>query len=599
MTDETTRIGNINFSGISDSQVKLGDIIVDIKAGGDIVVQDKIIQNITQIQERALTAAEEAQQAHLIVEQRLAEGVKEYAQRLAATAASDTDADAGGPYKGLLAYRLSDAELFYGRDQAITRLLRVIHSHTLTILHSESGAGKSSLLQAGIQPYLLADTKPHLPVYIRPYNVLPSVAIKKAFLPDIAEVKELAEAPLQYFLRQVTRVLGAGATLYLLLDQFEEVFTALSEANRTLFVKDLAACLNDSTLRVRWVLALRSEFFSDLANFRPIIENPFENEYRLNRLTITEAASVITDPAARHNLTFEPALIQTLLQELKNETGEYNPPQIQLVCLALYNLLLERQKDNPALPAQITQAMYEEAGRAEGILQGHLKRVLSQNLSTKHERDLARQVLVSLVSSDNRRIRRTRSNLARELGNYIVTSGTGDDILKQIDPLLGQLIKSRLLNVEKDEVTGEPGYELAHDYLLADLEIDPELQTRKAAQEMLDQAVKIYTEFNDALLSEDQFNVINSQRQFLVLDETAEKLLHLSQIRIEAEIQAKEARRREELERQRAIGEEQRRRAEEQEQATLRQRKWTKIAVVFGSAAVIALLVTIFLFLVI
>ncbi|NJN97899.1 MAG: hypothetical protein HC875_29385 [Anaerolineales bacterium] len=262
-------IGSVNFADISGGQIEIGDIRVDIKAEADIVGGNKLVQNITQIQKRALTAAEEAAQSRSLALQQLAAGVSDYAQRLSALAVGD--ADAGNPYKGLLAYRLGDARLFYGRDNTIRDLLRIIHRHPLTVLHSESGSGKSSLLQAGLMPHLLADEKPHLPVYLRPYNVRPDLAIKREFLPILGQptstsiesnqvYRYLADAPLQEFLRQVTGVLGPNGTVYLLLDQFEELFTMLDQADQTTFVSELAACLNDETLSVRWVLALRSEF---------------------------------------------------------------------------------------------------------------------------------------------------------------------------------------------------------------------------------------------------------------------------------------------------------------------------------------------------
>lgn len=590
-----TNIGGIEISGIEGSQIQIGDITVDVKAGGDIVGRDKIVNNINNFIQQAATTAREAEDAYAYATQRLADGVRSYAQRLAAVAAQTADAAEGGPYKGLLAYRLSDANLFYGREQATDTLLKIINRSPLTVLHSESGAGKSSLLQAGISPHLLVREGTHLPVYLHPYNISPTLALKRAFLPNINDIPELEAAPLQAFLRQVVDVLGSQATLYLLLDQFEELFTVLKEDEQVAFITDLAACLQDDSLQVRWVLALRSEFFSDIANFRPEIENPFDNEYRLNRLTREEAAQVIVAPAARQGLGFEPALVESLLLELRDDRGELAPPQLQLVCSALYNLLLARQRTPPDLPGQITLKMYEEEGHARGILRGHLRRVLSRTLPTKQERDLARQVLVTLISSDQRRRRLTQSHLARELSNYITTAQDAGDALEQLDPLLGELVKSRLLNIEKDEDTDEYSYELAHDYLLTEIEIDPELQAQKAAQEMLDQEVESYRRFN-TLLSEDKFRIINSQCEFLVLDDSAQDLLWLSQEAIEAEEREKEIQRQRELEQQRALAEEQHQRAEEQAEAATNLRHRALIAGGIGIVAVIAAIVAVIFF---
>ncbi len=107
MTDEaSSSISNTSISG----GVNL-DAQRDVNIGGDVVGRDKIIQNIQNIDQRARTAAEEAEQVRSFEVQRLAQGVSAFAQRLQALAGESTDAGKGGPYKGLLEFRLSDAEI--------------------------------------------------------------------------------------------------------------------------------------------------------------------------------------------------------------------------------------------------------------------------------------------------------------------------------------------------------------------------------------------------------------------------------------------------------------------------------------------------------
>lgn len=499
--------------------------VINITA--ETYVAGDLIQNITHI----LTAAEEVAQAQEFATRRLAEGVRDFLHRLQNIITVEPETNSS-PYRGLLAYRLSDAELFFGRDRAIGELLVHLQRSPLTILHAESGAGKSSLLQAGIANRLLGQG--HLPVYLRPYDQSPTLAIKRVFLPNLLDTPELAEAPLRDFLRRVTSVLGSEATLYLMLDQFEEVFTLLDDVVRTEFVTELADCLEDDILPVRWVLALRTEFFGNLANFRPRIRNPFENDYRLNRLISAEAEMVIIEPATRQGIGFEPELVETLLADLRDrDSGELSPPQIQLVCSALYNVLLERQIATPDLLSTITCHMYDEEGRAEGILRSHLNRVLRRTLNPQ-EREVARQLLIALVSSDQRRIRRTRSDLATTLATYL-TAATS------LDGLLDQLVESRLLNVEEDEQTGEHSYELAHDYLLTDLEIDEATQARKAAQELLMQEVKNFRQNKNVRIPADRLGIIEAQKENLtILDadkSDAETLLRLSQDKLKRDRQ--------------------------------------------------------------
>jgi WD40 repeat protein len=513
MTPQSTRdSGGVTVG--AGSQITIG--------AGDVVGRDKIVNNIQNIYQRALTAAESAAQARARETQTLASGVSALASRLQ-TRASEV-AEGSKPYKGLIEYRLGDAEIFFGRDHAIRELLKNLASGPLTILHSESGAGKTSLLQAGISPRLIAAG--HLPVYLRPYNVNPALSLKRLFISDLNQTPSLAIAPLPEFLRQTSAVLGAGTTLYLLLDQFEEFFTQLDEAERNKFIGELAQCLEDPGLDVRWVLALRTESFGNLANFRPRIRNPFENDYRLNRFTRAEAKAVIAEPAKRRGLTFEAGLIESVLDDLgKNEIA---PPQMQLVCSTLYE---ELQPGETA----ITRALYEREGGAAGILRGHLERVLSRDLLPL-QRAAARRLLESLITSEQQRIVRAHNELVAELSAHGVTPET-------LNVILNQLVDSRLLKVE--ETDSGLAYELAHDYLVGEVRLDPEIQARKAAQELLEQELRAYRRFK-TLLSEDRLGIIEPYRKELKITAEAEQLLAESQQVIQREkLKEKDLRRRE------------------------------------------------------
>ena len=64
------------------------------------------------------------------------------------------------PYKGLATYQATDAELFHGRDRMVTRLVARLVDAPFVAVSGSSGAGKSSLVRAGLLPALARGALP-------------------------------------------------------------------------------------------------------------------------------------------------------------------------------------------------------------------------------------------------------------------------------------------------------------------------------------------------------------------------------------------------------------------------------------------------------
>ncbi len=73
--------------------------------------------------------------------------------------------DAERPWPGLLPFTEDARMFFHGREAETDELFRLIEREPLTVLFGQSGLGKSSLLNAGVFPYLRRAG--YLPVYMR------------------------------------------------------------------------------------------------------------------------------------------------------------------------------------------------------------------------------------------------------------------------------------------------------------------------------------------------------------------------------------------------------------------------------------------------
>jgi len=72
------------------------------------------------------------------------------------------------PYKGTASYQVEDRDIFFGRTADAERLLARVLSARLTLLHAQSGAGKTSLVNATAIPEL--ERRGWTPVRVLPHN---------------------------------------------------------------------------------------------------------------------------------------------------------------------------------------------------------------------------------------------------------------------------------------------------------------------------------------------------------------------------------------------------------------------------------------------
>ena len=137
----------------------------------------------------------------------------------------------GANFIGLQPYTEAQSGCFYGRDKEIEQLTKLVEANTLTILFGKSGAGKTSILNAGAFPRLRQNF--HLPFPIRldfehsPDTLVHQVknAVKKSiddYKFRVENYPSADETLWEYFHKES---LWKTVTPILVFDQFEEIFT--------------------------------------------------------------------------------------------------------------------------------------------------------------------------------------------------------------------------------------------------------------------------------------------------------------------------------------------------------------------------------------
>jgi hypothetical protein len=183
-----------------------------------------------------------------------------------------------GPYVGLTFYTQENAALFFGRNTERTVLISNLRAARLTLLYAQSGAGKSSLLRAGVASRLgeLAQrglrergAARNIPVVFSSWRDDPTAglidAIQKAIIPFVPEAlpAEFSRERLEEAIEAASR--AADSTLLVMLDQFEEYFLYQSvEGRDRRFADELAACINRPDLRTNFLISIREDAYSGL-----------------------------------------------------------------------------------------------------------------------------------------------------------------------------------------------------------------------------------------------------------------------------------------------------------------------------------------------
>jgi WD40 repeat protein len=363
------------------------------------------------------------------------------------------------PYKGLRAFQEADAPDFFGREALVGRLLarlgeRGPAGHFLAVV-GPSGSGKSSVVRAGLLPALRQGAVPGSDRWFvtefvpgpHPLEELEAALLRVAVNPPASLLEQL-QCDARGLSRAVKRVLPADerTELVLLIDQFEEVFTLVEDERlRAHLLNSLALAVADPRSRLRVILTLRADFYDRPLLYADVGELMRRGTELVLPLTARELEQAIAGPAARVNVTLEPALLAATIQDVGDQPGA-----LPLLQYALTELFEHREG------RQMTLAGYQASGGVLGALARRAEEIYAA-LAPDAQR-LARQVFLRLVTlgegvEDTRR---------RVRGHELAGLGPAEALSAVLEGF-GQY---RLLTFDRDPITREPTVEVAHEALL-------------------------------------------------------------------------------------------------------------------------------------
>ena len=347
------------------------------------------------------------------------------------------------PYRGLEAFREEDAELFFGREEDVARLVERLRTTRFLAVLGPSGSGKSSLVAAGLIPAVRRGALPGGEAW-RVLSLAPGahpLAALAARLRELPGSGSPSAADLAADERgldlAVARALDGrpdDARVLLVVDQLEEAFTLCQdEGERAAYLGNLMYAASIPGGRCVVVVAMRADFYHRLA------EHP---ELR----SLVAAQQVLLDRPPQAGLELEPGLTRRILTDVSDRPGTL--PLMEHLLLEVW----QRRRGRT-----LTLEAYAASGGVEGALARSANAIYG-GMSPERQ-VVARRVLLRLTQpgegTEDTRRRATRAEL-------ITRPGEEDEV----DAVIASLAEARLLTTGSDPATGEPIVDVTHEALI-------------------------------------------------------------------------------------------------------------------------------------
>lgn len=388
------------------------------------------------------------------------------------------------PFRALTPFRESDADVFFGRDEELERLVERLRHQAMLLLIGPSGVGKSSLVRAGLIPRLreqgnwtVIDLRPGpRPLHALSSRLLgldattaKSGTLREALLDETlvdAEVSQPAveapapsphterkdEARLVQGLRDSPRMLSvvlneiadrSGCRVLLLVDQLEEAQAlAESDQDRQAFFSAIFTSAMAPEEPVRVVATLRDDFLGRI-EWGEQGRAMLSGVERVSEPSDAALRETILRPLRQRGYAFDdPGLVDQILDSVRGESACL--PLLQFALSILWN-----RRD--AERRRLLRRVYEGMGALAGALADHAERVLSS--MPDQEAEIARVLFLRLVTPEGTR------RVVRQVDLL-------DGLPRATPEVLSRLVDARLLNLRKSSrAEQDVRVEIAHESL--------------------------------------------------------------------------------------------------------------------------------------
>ena len=232
------------------------------------------------------------------------------------------------PFKFLDAFQKEDKDIFFGRDLEVETLYKMTFQTNLILVYGMSGTGKTSIIQTGLANQF--DDSDWFSISIRREENI-NRALNRQLVNNDWD-NSFREG---YSITDMVRSLYMDRLrpIYLIFDQFEELFVLGSPQEQEEFVQSIKLLVEKNDLPSKVIFVIREEYLAQLTQFERAIPQLFEKRIRIEPMNRANARQVIVNTAnnATFNVQLQP---EDLVTDLIIDSVTEGKGRIQLTYFA-------------------------------------------------------------------------------------------------------------------------------------------------------------------------------------------------------------------------------------------------------------------------
>jgi hypothetical protein len=352
------------------------------------------------------------------------------------------------PFKLLDSFEKNERSAFFEREDEIRIIYNYIHESNIVLVNGPLGTGKSSIIKCGLANCF--EKSDWLEIFVRRYDNI-NISLRKEI-----NLKNKEDFPLDSDILDCLRSLYLDffKPVYLIFDQFEEIFIFGNAEEQETFFNGLRRILDARDIPCKVIFIMRERYIAQLQKYESIVPEIFDKRVLIERMTDNDIKNVIRKTCEHFEIETDNATVDAIVKNLKIDENLIELPHLQIYLDRLWH-------QAPGSRKIFKTGLLAEVGNIQNVLKQFLEQRIEKTISE-----------VSAVYGS------VNYNTIRDvLYCFVSDEGTKrpqkiEDVISQAAPLdiasaiVKSLASKNILRLDKYGGNGTDSiYEIAHDSL--------------------------------------------------------------------------------------------------------------------------------------